>query len=239
MLRADERRRRDTEEAAERRREAVAGPPQQLLELQRGAGNQAVTRRLQRTRMDIRGSAGGRAVLARDKIRTEEDEIDVGEPVRSREAPVYIVDNAFVYKAYSDRKIADELEAQLRAASDAGVPVPKWWYYPATLVQDGKRDQRVWVIKSRFVTGTTFYAAKGGGPAVFRNAVNELTDVSVLRKMLNGLNAAKDYKLSDPQGIVNATGVYFFDIHSHKGNTGMAVDTLIESVTARMKELGA
>jgi hypothetical protein len=95
------------------------------------------------------------------------------------------------------------------------------------------------VIRSQRVSGTFFQLSKPGGERVFRNAINEIVDVTRIRRIRHQLNAARQAGVTDPQGMISnhpqEGTVFFLDIHT--GGTGNALLPLIEAVEARIREL--
>ncbi len=214
--------------------------PQAILALQRTVGNAAVNHLLAEVAHPPAHmpNPSTTPVVQRDTISTGDTSVvKVGRPVPSREAPVYIPGDGSVYKAFSNRGKAEAVLEGLTAARDAMVPVPKWKSYEAILTPDDDTPRKVYVVQSEFIHGEVFYAAKGGGPTIFANIINKISSPDTLRKMRHTLAAAKQIRMTDPQGFVTADSIIFFDVHVGKG-TGEAVTPLIEAVAARMKTLG-
>ncbi|MEV1085201.1 hypothetical protein AB0I98_44490 [Streptomyces sp. NPDC050211] len=200
--------------------------------LQRSVGNAAVSRMIGQPRhvvqrATIAPSGGGPVVTLND-----------GDRKNSREAILYISGN-HVYKMYVNERTAAGVLEQMQKAKAQGVPVPSWTSYAATFdPQDGSRSKRVTVIRSQRVSGTFFQLSKAGGERAFMNAVNEMTDVTRMRRIKHQLDAARQAGISDPQGMISndpQEGVVFFlDIHT--GGTGDMIVPLIDAVEARIAE---
>jgi hypothetical protein len=176
--------------------------------------------------------------VANDRIVINNDSIiNVGDCIRAREGYVYIPDDNKVYKCFANLEKGQEAIEVMNAAREAGIQVPAYLSYNAVL-QTGGRNLDVIVLQMKFISGRVFYASKPGGPAVFRNRIDEITNRSKLDRMKGILETAKAAGMTDPQGIITADDLlYFFDVHIGKGGTGGAVDPLIQAVENRLQAL--
>lgn len=155
--------------------------------------------------------------------------------IESREASrgVY-VKNGHVYKVFGESKPAeDEYNKTAEVNVNFGVPIadPINWY-PATT--DDTPIKTVGVFESTELKGRFFQLSKG---TVLENYVDRLTDNIKLDWGLRALKAARDAKLSDPQGFLEASGMHpiiFIDIHSASTPHPTIVD-LIESIERKLR----
>jgi hypothetical protein len=202
-----------------------------MLRLQSLAGNRAAVSLLSARASEL--SSGLR--VQRDTITPDgEAGIKVKDCKRAREAYVYIPGDGFVYKAFARIEIGEQLWAELQKAKKGGIPIPaSTTYYGNLTFDNGDKPKRVFVIRSEFLSGQVFFAAKPGGAKVFSNRIKEIGDPGTLRKIKAGLLAAQELGMTDPQGFITDNDrLVFFDLHLR--GTGSAVDSLLEAVDAQL-----
>ena len=152
--------------------------------------------------------------------------------VKSREASrgIYIKAGR-VYKIFGKTATAQkEYNETTNVNSNFKVPIAAPVdYYPATIVDTPGKE--VGVFESTELKGEFFQLSKGGK---LKSYVGGLTDETKLNLGLIALVAARDAKLSDPQGFLEDTGsIIFIDIHT-ASTPHPTIVALIESIEQKL-----
>ncbi|WP_287049068.1 hypothetical protein [Culturomica sp.] len=154
--------------------------------------------------------------------------------VKSREASrgIYIKAGR-VYKIFGKTDAAQkEYNETANVNSSFGVPIADPIdYYPATI--DDTPGEKVGVFESTELKGKFFQLSKGGELGSY---VGKLTDKVELDWVLRDLVAARNAKLSDPQGFLEDTGLHpiiFIDINT-ASNPHPTIVSLIKSIEQKL-----
>ncbi len=153
--------------------------------------------------------------------------------IESREAShgVYIKGGR-VYKVFGNKAAAEkEYKETTKASVDYGVPIAEPVDCYAATIEGGSKEAGV--FESAEIRGKFFQLSKG--PALEKR-VREIEDATQLNWLLRRLKAARDAKLSDPQGfIVDDTIVPIIFIDIHMGTSAhVAIIDLVDEAEAKL-----
>lgn len=139
------------------------------------------------------------------------------------------------------KAIQDDIDAAKTAGLPVGNPQVK-----VGLIWTDERSVKRWeaglsVLTEEYTKDKwTFWSAqKSAGVANFKKLIESIKDKPTVQTIKNTFDIAHDFKLTDPQGFINASDhsspIAFIDIH--KGTNATKVDELLEIVKKHLAEL--
>lgn len=159
--------------------------------------------------------------------------------IEAREGTVYITARN-VYKVFGKKVNPYDIMGDYHEAQRQGVPVPgSNAKFTAELV-DGQNRQTIQGVVSTRAFGTFFQLSKRGGESILTNQIRAATNRPLLAMLIEGLEAAAEAGVSDPQGFVNPNSnppLCFIDIHM-TGRRTHAFDEVIRAARERLESLG-
>lgn len=136
----------------------------------------------------------------------------------SREARFGVwIKNNQVYKLFGKEAQFNRVEGITGRAIATGVPTPAITLIAGTWYDENGKANRVWAAKTDQLHGKFFQLSKSGHLKIIENEIRNANNSDVWTKTLQGVTAAVNFKMTDPQGFFKADQdppLSFIDIHS-------------------------
>ncbi|KAK4292021.1 hypothetical protein Pmani_035184 [Petrolisthes manimaculis] len=158
---------------------------------------------------------------------TRVEQFSQGDFHKSREAKFGVwIRNGRVYKLFSKADQAEKVLTLTNEALTANVPTPAMNVIAGTWIDKDKKSNRVWAGVTEQLNGRKFQLSKGHLEMI-KTEIRNAKDTEVWTKTLQGVTAAVNFKLTDPQGFFLAEHnppISFIDIHKGSTAPGYLID---------------
>ena len=153
-----------------------------------------------------------------------------GKKLVSREALWVYLNNFDAYKLFRFQDQAQQAYQAALLAKNAGLPIARETKaaYKAIFVEEGGTRTEVWVLQSERHIGEFFQLSKQGQINILVQKIKASRQPEVRKRAIRAFQAAKDHKITDPQGFFDSTlgmPIRFFDVH-----TGAAAAPQIQNI---------